>query len=222
MKITILFLIYYFSQIIIGVYSQSISYSQTLDLSEPLYFDYDNDNKIFVTNNNEYNLKYYIQGEYIYSLIPHHEVGGEPCIYSCLSWINEVSPKNTIAITGFDVNRLDIYCECKGQILKRKKFQNYPDPDFPYLFKINKYNTRYYYESDSIITKTNRTYFKREYIRPSLIESTIEQNLKNDDYTCYVFLSIIAKNKMAEALTKYKVSCNDSYCECSANLLLSY
>lgn len=216
MKFTILSLIYYFFPITMGLYTQ------TLDLSEQLYFDYDNDNKIFVTNNNEYNLKYYIQGEYIYTLIQDVQ-HVEQCIDSCLLWINEISPKNTIAITGFDVRRVDYYdCECKGQILKRKKFQNYPDPDFPYLFKINKYNTRYYYEYDLIITKTNRSYFKRESIRPSLIESTIEQNLKNDDYTCYVSLSIIAKNKMAEALTQYKVSCNDSYCECSANLLLSY
>ena len=193
MKFTILSLIYYFLPITMGVYTQ------TLDLSEPLYFDYDNGDKIFVTNNNEYNLKYYIQGEYIYSLIKNEE----SCIDSCLSWINEISPKNTIAITGFDVRYIDeVNCECKGQILKKKKLQYYP-----YLFKINKYNSKYYYESYLITTKTNRNYFI---------------DLKNSEYNCYETLSKIAKNQMAEALTQYKVLCNDSYCECSANLLLSY
>ena len=199
MKFSILFLIYYFNQIIIRVYSQSISRTQSLDLSEPLYFDYDNGDKIFVTNNNEYNSKYYEQGEYIHSLVKNEE----SCFDSCTLWVNEVSPKNTISITGFDIRYInDKQCECKGQILKRKKFQYYP-----YVFKVNKYNNKYYYESDLITTKTNRRYFS---------------DLKYSEYICYESLSKFAKNKMADAITKYAVSCDDNHCECSANLLMSY
>jgi len=199
MKFIILFLIYYFVPIIMGTNTQSKSNSQSLDLSEPLFFDYDNGDKIFVTNNHEYNSKYYVHGEYLYSLVK-NEVS---CIDSCLSWINVISPKNTIAITGFDVRYIsEENCECKGQILKRKKFQYYP-----YVFKIDKYNNKYYYESDLITTKINRNYFT---------------DLKYFEYNCYETLSKFAKNKMAEALIKYVVSCDNNHCECSANLLLSY
>jgi len=194
MKFTILFLIYYLPNIM-GTYIES----KLLDLSERLFFDYDNGNKIFVTNNNEYNSKYYIQDKYIYILVKNED----SCINSCLSWINEFSPKTTIAITGFDIRYInEEQCECKGQILKRKKFQYYP-----YVFKINKYNNKYYYESDLITMKTNHNYFT---------------NLTFSENICYEALSKIAKNKMAEAITKYEVFCNDKYCECSANLLLSY
>ena len=195
MNYTLLLGVYFISTIV------AISFEKKLiDLNEPAFFDYDDNDNIFVTNNlYGYNNKYYVQGEYIYSIVNNIK----SCLDSCLSWINTFCPINTIAITGFDLKLInETSCECKGQILERKKFQYYP-----YILKVDNYNEKYYYESDLIKTKTKINFFSE---------------LKYSQYLCFEYLSELAKKNMAEALINYEVTCDNIYCECSANLLKSY
>ena len=181
------------------------TYAETnfIDLNKQLYFDYHNQNKIFVTNNqNGYNQKYYIQDKYIYSI----EENMNNCLDTCLSWVNKKSPRNTIAITGFDIRYLDhTKCECKGQILKRQKKQYYPE-----IFNIDSYNDRYYYESNQSITIN---------IEPNYIEDIL---YLTKETRCNIYLSNIAKKSNAEAITNFKIKCDRDYCICSCYLLYSY
>jgi hypothetical protein len=165
-----------------------------IDLTTILNFNYDNNNNIFVTNNiNGYDPKYYQQGDYIYSIVENDD----SCLNSCLSWINTSSPKNTIAITGFDVRYIsDSKCECKGQILNLKKI-----PYHSYIFKIDKYNKNYYYESDLVLLVTEKSYF------------TSDENL------CFELLSKHARTKLGLAITNFNTKCYNVNCECSGNIL---
>jgi len=95
--------------------------TKSIDLSEDLPLKYDNKGEIFVTNNHMYNSKYYVQEQYLYSLVNIYRE--QTCFDSCLSWVNKYSPFDTVAITGFDIHYINQYvCECKGQVLKRKIF----------------------------------------------------------------------------------------------------
>jgi hypothetical protein len=196
MKFTNLFLIYYIFPFI-GIYCQS----SIIDLNEQLSFNYDNGGKIFVTNNYEYNKKYYINDEYIYSVVNNNE---NSCLDSCFSWMYEYPPiDDAIAIIGFDVRYInEKKCECKGQMLRRRKFQYYP-----HILKIDKYNKKYYYESDLVKMTYNRGYFT---------------NIYYAQYMCNEYLLKYARSNNAEAITKYNILCDNTYCECSANLLFSY
>jgi len=72
----------------------------------------------FVTNKlNGYDPKYYIQGNYLHSIINNNDT----CLNSCMLWIHTTIPSNTFAVTGFNVLYInEKKCECKGQILEKK------------------------------------------------------------------------------------------------------
>ena len=191
----LLSLCYILSIVVHFVYSQ-------IDLHLPFDFNYENRNKFFVTNNpNGYDAKYYIQDKYIYSVI--ESEGKYNCLDSCLNWVNDNVPKYTVAITGFDIKSIDsMKCECKGQILKMRKFQYYPS-----ISNIEEYNKKYLFEFDLIKYKSKIYFFN---------------DLKFAEKYCYEGLSEIAKTKRGEAITNYKVSCKEDYCDCSGNILYSY
>ena len=77
-----------------------------------------NHDKFFVTNKlNGYDQKYYIQGNYLHSIINNNDT----CLNSCMLWVHTTIPPNTFAVTGFNVLYInEKKCECKGQILEKK------------------------------------------------------------------------------------------------------
>jgi hypothetical protein len=78
---------------------------------------YSNNNFFVTSKYNGYDKKYYIQGNYLHSIIENNHT----CLNSCLLWVNSKISPNSFAVTGFDISYInEDKCECKGQILEKK------------------------------------------------------------------------------------------------------
>lgn len=102
------------------IYIQYISKNiseNTKEFSNIKYINYQDD--FYITNKlNSYDPKYYIQGNYLYSIVNNNNT----CLDSCLLWVNNIIPTNAIAVTGFNILHInETKCECKGQVLHKKK-----------------------------------------------------------------------------------------------------
>lgn len=174
----------------------SIFIKNVLSIDLQNFLPYTHNESLYITNNNNYNNKYYREGLYLYSII---DKNNESCYDSCYDTFQTISSKYVISITGVNIHYLEINnkCECSGQELFRQKLSFYP-----YILRVSDYNKEYFEESDIYTT----------YMYDNLF-------WKYSKIDCDDFLSNIAKKNLAESITEIDFSCKEDKCNCSGKLL---
>ena len=160
------------------------------------FLPYTHNESLYITNNHNYNNKYYREGSYIYKII---DKNNETCYDLCYETFQNISSQYVIAMTSTSIRYLEKNnkCECSGQELFRKKFSY-----FPYILTVSEYNKKYFKESDIYTSYMYDTFF-----------------WKYSKFDCIDFLSNIAKKNLAESITEIDFSCKEDICNCSGKLL---
>jgi len=181
----------FFYLLFISIFTKTVL---SIDLQNFLPYSYNG--SLYLTNNNNYNTKYYSEGLYLYEII---DKNNESCYDICYEKFQNIVSKYVISITGININYLEINnkCECSGQELFRKKLSLYP-----YILTVSEYNKKYFTESDTYKTYLYHTFY--------WVYSKSH---------CIDFLSNIAREKLAESITDINFSCKKDKCTCSGKIL---